>query len=203
VQAFAQFFADNGYATSELWAIGYEGDLCVSGRRPDAPLEHRAHQPGQRARPAPLRTRRARLHACKQVDIVAHSLGVTIAREWNAAGRGGPPRSPHGRDRRAEPRHHQLLAVAAELLPAPGLRRLHAVERSLPGLGSPRTPFLRLLNDGDQRRENRAGKTVVIRNADTSFVYFRASGRLLLAGAGARFGRHPDRLLEERQHPRR
>jgi len=39
-------------------------------------------------------------------------------------------------------------------------------------LGSPRTPFLQLLNDGDQRRENRAGKTLVIRNGDKSFVYF-------------------------------
>src|SRR6185369_14305490 len=28
VQAFAQFLADSGYSTSELWAIGYEGDQC-------------------------------------------------------------------------------------------------------------------------------------------------------------------------------
>src|SRR5262245_66036405 len=28
MQAFAQFFADNGYSTAELWGIGYEGDQC-------------------------------------------------------------------------------------------------------------------------------------------------------------------------------
>ena len=39
-------------------------------------------------------------------------------------------------------------------------------------LGSPRTPFLRLLNDGDDRRQKSPGRTLVIRNADTSFVYF-------------------------------
>src|SRR5207253_3937770 len=28
VQAFAQNLADNGYSTSELWAVGYQGDQC-------------------------------------------------------------------------------------------------------------------------------------------------------------------------------
>ena len=28
VQALAQYLADNGYATSELWGLGYEGDQC-------------------------------------------------------------------------------------------------------------------------------------------------------------------------------
>src|SRR5262245_63993485 len=34
MQAFAQFFADSGYATSELWGIGYEGDQCDLGADP-------------------------------------------------------------------------------------------------------------------------------------------------------------------------
>ena len=28
VQALAQYFADNGYAPSELWGVGYQGDQC-------------------------------------------------------------------------------------------------------------------------------------------------------------------------------
>src|SRR2546421_5327566 len=28
VQAFAQYFADHGYAANELWALGYQGDQC-------------------------------------------------------------------------------------------------------------------------------------------------------------------------------
>src|SRR6266403_4867377 len=28
VQAFAQYIADRGYTTSELWALGYQGDQC-------------------------------------------------------------------------------------------------------------------------------------------------------------------------------
>src|SRR4051812_34358382 len=28
VQAMAQYFADNGYVTSELWGVGYQGDQC-------------------------------------------------------------------------------------------------------------------------------------------------------------------------------
>src|SRR5262245_28569718 len=34
MQAFAQFFADSGYSTSELWGIGYEGDQCDLGADP-------------------------------------------------------------------------------------------------------------------------------------------------------------------------
>src|SRR5229473_429972 len=28
IHAMAQFFADNGYAASELWGLGYQGDQC-------------------------------------------------------------------------------------------------------------------------------------------------------------------------------
>ena len=32
VQAMAQYFADNGYSTSELWGVGYQGDQCDLAR---------------------------------------------------------------------------------------------------------------------------------------------------------------------------
>jgi len=172
VQAFAQFLADSGYSTSELWAIGYEGDQCdLAGdqtRRSSIAHTNAANVPDLR------RFVRAVLAftGAKEVDIVAHSLGVTIAREWmrqDGAGRvvrrfvaiDGPNQgiincSP-------DPANYWQASAAGGFTPSSEVCQ---------ELGSPRTPFLQLLNDGDQRRENRAGKTLVIRNGDKSFVYF-------------------------------
>jgi len=81
VQAFAQFLADSGYSTSELWAIGYEGDQCDlvdPPRRSSIAHTNAANVPDLR------RFVRAVLAftGAKEVDVVAHSLGVTIVREW-------------------------------------------------------------------------------------------------------------------------
>jgi len=172
MQSFAQFLANNGYSTSELWAIGYEGDQCDLAadptRRSSIAHTNAANVPDLR------RFVRAVLAytGAKEIDIVAHSLGVTIAREWmrqDEAGRivrrlvaiDGPN---HGIiNCSPSPQNYYQLPALGGFTPASEVCQ---------ELGSPRTPFLRLLNDGDQRRENRAGKTLVIRNADTSFVYF-------------------------------
>jgi len=173
VQAFAQYFADSGYATSELWAIGYEGDQCdltptTQPRRSSIAHTDQANVPDLR------RFVRAVLAytGATEVDIVAHSLGVTIVREWmreDGAGRivrrfvavDGPNQgiincSP-------SPLNYWQAPAAGGFTPSSDVCQ---------ELGSPRTPFLKLLNDDDQRRESRAGKTLVIRNADKSFVYF-------------------------------
>ena len=172
VQAFAQYFADRGYATSELWAIGYEGDLCdLAGdntRRSSIAHTNQANVPDLR------RFVRAVLAftGAKQVDIVAHSLGVTLTREWmrqDEAGRvvrrfvaiDGPNQgiincSP-------DPANYWQAPAAGGFTPTSEVCQ---------ELGSPRTPFLQILNGSDLRRENRAGKTLVIRNGDKSFVYF-------------------------------
>ena len=173
VQAFAQYFADSGYATSELWAIGYEGDQCdltptTQPRRSSIAHTDQANVPDLR------RFVRAVLAftGAKEVDVVAHSLGVTIVREWmreDGAGRivrrfvavDGPNQgiincSP-------SPLNYWQAPAAGGFTPSSDVCQ---------ELGSPRTPFLKLLNDDDQRRESRAGKTLVIRNADKSFVYF-------------------------------
>src|SRR5882672_9056916 len=34
IHAMAQFFADHGYAASELWGLGYQGDQCDLGANP-------------------------------------------------------------------------------------------------------------------------------------------------------------------------
>jgi Lipase (class 2) len=78
----AQYFLDNGYQVSELWGLGYEGDLCdlLSDPTLKSGIAHST------AAGVPLL--RAFVRAVlaytgsRQVDIVAHSLGVTIAREW-------------------------------------------------------------------------------------------------------------------------
>jgi hypothetical protein len=78
----AQYFADNGYQAGELWGLGYEGDLCDLLTDPTL-KSGIAHST---AAGVPLL--RAFVRAVlaytgsRQVDIVAHSLGVTIAREW-------------------------------------------------------------------------------------------------------------------------
>ncbi|HEY2561707.1 MAG TPA: hypothetical protein VGI48_18500 [Caldimonas sp.] len=172
VQALAQYLADNGYATSELWGIGYQGDQCDlpadQTRRSSIAHTNAANVPDLR------RFVRAVLAftGARRVDIVAHSLGVTIAREWmreDEAGRlvrrmvaiDGP--------------NHGIINCSpdpANYWQAPAAGGFTPSSEVCQELGSPRTPFLRLLNDGDDRREKSAGQTLVIRNADKSFVYF-------------------------------
>ena len=82
VQSFAQYFADHGYSTSELWALGYQGDQC------DLLADQTTRSGIQHSTLANVPDLRAFVHAvldytgAKQVDIVGHSLGVTLAREW-------------------------------------------------------------------------------------------------------------------------
>jgi pimeloyl-ACP methyl ester carboxylesterase len=170
MQAFAQHFADNGYSTAELWSIGYEGDQCdLAGdqtRRSSIAHTNAANVPDLR------RFVRAVLAytGARQVDIVAHSLGVTIAREWMRQDEikqevrrfvaiDGPN---HGIiNCSSNPANYFQLAAFGGFTPSSEV----CVE-----LGSPNTPFLKLLNKGAET----GGPTrfLVIRNADTSFVYF-------------------------------
>lgn len=171
VHDMAQYFLEHGYRASELWGLGYQGDQCDLGTSPTN-RSGEAHStlanvPDLRAFVRSV----LRFTGATRVDIVGHSLGVTLAREWmrqdNAYGIvrhlvaiDGPN---HGIvDCSPSPLNYFALPALGGFTPDSAICREY---------GSDHTPFLSTLN-----RTERKGPTkyLVIRNADTSFVYFSA-----------------------------
>jgi pimeloyl-ACP methyl ester carboxylesterase len=177
VHSFAQYFADHGYATSELWALGYQGDQC------DLLTDQTKRSGVQHSTIANVPDLRAFVHAvlaytgARQVDIVAHSLGVTLAREWM--------REDHAdslvrRFVAIDGPNHGIVDCSPSLAnywQIPALGGFTPQSAICQEYGSPDTPFLSLLNRGSET----PGPTrfLVIRNADTSFVYFSAQDGLI------------------------
>lgn len=173
----AQYLADHGYSPSELWGLGYQGDQCDLAATPTnrSGIAH-----STLANVADLR---AFVHAvlaytgAKEVDIVGHSLGVTLAREWM--------REDHAyrfvrRLVAIDGPNHGIVDCSpspANYWQAPALGGFTPDSAICQEYGSPDTPFLRRLNRGSET----PGPTryLVIRNADTSFVYFSAQDGLL------------------------
>ena len=166
----AQFFLDHGYAAGELWGLGYQGDQC------DLVANPTNRSSGAHSTVANIPDLRAFVHAVlkytgsRQVDIVGHSLGAPLARAWL--------RTDHAfhlvrRFVAIDGPNHGIINCS----PSPdNLYQLPAFGGFTPDsaicleYGSLNTPLLRFLNDGDDT----PGPTryLVIRNADTSFVYF-------------------------------
>jgi len=171
IQALAQFLADNGYSTSELWGIGYQGDQCDLS---DATQRSRIAHTNAANVPDLRRFVREVLKftGARRVDIVGHSLGVTLAREWM-------------RQDEAQDMVRRLVAIdgpnhgiincspdPANYFQLPAAGGFTPSSEVCQELGSPETPFLRLLNGRNGGRENDGPRTLVIRNGDASFVYF-------------------------------
>ena len=173
IQALAQYLADNGYATSEVWGLGYEGDQCDLGvdptRRSSIAHTNAANVPDLR------RFVRAVLAftGAKQVDIVGHSLGVTLAREWM---REDEAQSIVRRLVAIDGPNHGIINCSpapANYWQAPSLGGFTPTSDVCQEVGSPDTPFLQLLNGpGGSGETEGLTRVLVIRNADVSFVYF-------------------------------
>ena len=171
-RAFAQHLADNGWQLQELWGLGYQGDQCnlVESQTFRSRIGHsnQANVPDLRRFVAAVLASTG----ASQVDIVAHSLGVTLAREWM-------------RQDRAYASVRKLVAVdgpnhgiincspdPANYFQAPEAGGFTPDSAVCAELGSPNTPFLQRLNGPGGSGET-AGptKVLVVRNTDASFVY--------------------------------
>jgi pimeloyl-ACP methyl ester carboxylesterase len=170
VQAMAQYLADNGYATSELWGLGYQGDQCdLPGDqtiRSSAAHTNAANVPDLRAFVAAVLA----YTGAREVDIVAHSLGVTLTREWM---RQDKSQRLVRRFVAVDGPNHGIIncsPVPENYWQAPANGGFTPASAVCQELGSPATPFLKRLN----RAGENTGSTrvLVVRNTDTSFVYF-------------------------------
>jgi pimeloyl-ACP methyl ester carboxylesterase len=188
VQSLAQYFADHGYRLSELWAISWQGNQCDLQTKPSdrasAPHTVRENVPDlRRFVYAVLRYTHA-----KQVDIVAHSYGSPLAREWM--------RQDHayrlvrrfvsldGADHgivNCGPQSTNYYAETYGFTPdSPVCREV----------GSDHTPFYRRLNVDETPGPT---KYLVIANGDKSFVYInKQDGIFPPPGAVDRDGRPHD-----------
>jgi pimeloyl-ACP methyl ester carboxylesterase len=167
----ATYLESRGYAPSELWGLGYQGDQCDlladNTRRSAFAHTVTANVPDLRRFVDAVLA----YTGAKEVDIVGHSLGVTLAREWMRQG-GGSQRLVRRLVAIDGPNHGIINCSPSplnyyQLAAFGGFTPQSAVCQEL---GSPNTPFLQRLNRGSETHGST--RVLVIRNADTSFVYF-------------------------------
>lgn len=191
IQALAQNLADRGYSTSELWGLGYQGDQCNLG----ADQTNRSRIAHTVAANVPDLSRFVQAvlayTGAKEVDIVGHSLGVPLAREWMRQ------ENAYRLVRRLvaiDGPNHGIINCSPNPLnyfQAPAAGGFTPNSEICKELGSPDTPFLKRLNRGDDTPA--PTRVLVIRNADRSFVYFPLQdGFIAPVPAEDSFGRPTD-----------
>ena len=187
IQRMAQYFADNGYFPGELWALGYQGDQCdlvastATGGfsigtdttlRSSAAHTNAANVPDLRNF---VRAVRAYTGA-RQVDIVAHGMGVTLAREW--VRQDDAERKVRRFVAIEGPNQGMIICSAAADNPwaMPFKGGYTPASPVCQELGSPKTLFLSRLNRTD--RHVATSSTLVVRNTDASCLFILPDGLL-------------------------
>lgn len=190
VQALADALVARGYAPSELWGLGYQGLQC------DILADPTIRSSEAHSTVANVPDVRAFVQAvldytgAKRVDIVGHSLGGTLAREWMRQDHAG-----HLVRRLVtiDSPNHGIISCSpnpANYWQAPAAGGFTPDSAICREYGAADTPFLDALN-----RVETPGPTryLALRNADTSFVYFPSNDGVI-AGVPAedRLGRPHD-----------
>jgi pimeloyl-ACP methyl ester carboxylesterase len=190
VHDLAAYLETRGYRPSELWGLGYQGDQCdlLADQTIRSGPAHTtvANVPDLRAFVSAVRE----YTDSKRVDIVGHSLGGTLAREWmrqdNAYHR-------VGRLVTIDSPHHGIVNCSpnpANYFQLPALGGFTPESAVCREYGAADTPFLRTLNRHETRGPTRY---LALRNADTSFVYFsKQDGVFAPVPAEDRLGRPHD-----------
>jgi pimeloyl-ACP methyl ester carboxylesterase len=202
VHDLAGYLESRGYRPSELWGLGYQGDQCDlltdQTRRSAFPHTTVANVPDLRAFVAAVR----KYTGAKRVDIVGHSLGGTLAREWMRQ-----DNAYKGVDRLVtiDSPHHGIINCSPNPLnyfQLPALGGFTPDSAVCREYGAVDTPFLTALN----RREAKGPtRYLALRNADTSFVYFSKQDGPVFAPVPAedRLGRPHDFSGSAALHGRR
>jgi pimeloyl-ACP methyl ester carboxylesterase len=170
---FAQYLHDEaGYAHSELWALGWQGEQCDLQTNPparsDVPHTVAANVADLRAFVRAL----LQYTGAQQVDIVAHSLGSTLAREWM---RQDDAYATVRNLVAVDGTNHGIINCSPSprnYYASPALGNFHPDSPLCQEVGSVRTPLMAALNAGDETPGPTVYTTVV--NTDQSFVYIEA-----------------------------
>ncbi len=182
IHGMAQYLADNGYSLSELWALGYQGTQCevdpVNGWLIPAYNSSFAHT--NTANVDDLRRFVKGVLASTgagKVDIVAHGMGATLAREW--VRQDGAQKLVRRFVAIEGPNRGMIICSAHAENPwrIPFSGGFTPDSPVCQELGSSNTPFLTLLNKARNRIEPR--NTLVIRNGDVSFLFVPVADGLL------------------------
>ena len=167
----AGYLESRGYRPSEVWGLGYQGtqcDLIASPTNRSGPAHSTiANVPDLRGFVREV----MRFSGAKRVDIVGHSLGGTLAREWM--------RQDHTYSRvrhlvTVDSPNHGIISCSPSpfnYFQLPALGGFTPDSAICTEYGAADTPLLGVLN-----RKETPGPTryLALRNADTSFVYFSA-----------------------------